>query len=254
VYAWLSYMLPIPVFLWLLCAATLAALWFRRQERRRRLLVLTVVFLLLTLYCLPATGYFLLRPLEEPYPPLVRRPEGIQVIVVLGSGVRASEGSGLPAVPDPSGLYRCLRAAEMYRQGPPCPVLVSGGAVDPNTPESCARVLRDLLLRLGVAPKDMIEEEASTNTYENAVECVRILRQRGLTRALLVTEAAHLERSLRCFRKQGLDPVPCGCYYTTLRFDGSVTDFLPDPTLTRAAHTALHEWIGLAWYAVRGRI
>jgi uncharacterized SAM-binding protein YcdF (DUF218 family) len=254
VYNWLSYRLPIPVFLWLLGIAALAALWVRRQEKRRRLLVLTVAFLLLTLYCMPVTGQLLLRPLEAPYPPLAHRPEGIQAIVVLGGGVRASEGEGLPALPDEAGMHRCLRAAEMYHQGPPCPVLVSGGRPDPNRPEPpCSHVMHDLLLRLGVSAADVVEEDTSANTYENAVESVRILRERGLARVVLVTDASHLERAVRCFRKQGVDPVPCGCLYRTLNFEGTVKDFLPDPGQTRAAHAALHEWLGLAWYALRGR-
>ncbi len=254
-YTWLSYRLPIPVFLWLLGIAALAALWVRRQEKRRRLLVLTVAFLLLTLYGMPLTAYLLLRPLEAPYPPLERRPDGIQAIVVLGGGVRASESEWLPALPDETGLYRCLRAAQIYHQGPPCPVLVSGGVVDTDRPvPSCARVMRDLLTRLGVPAADVIEEDASASTYENAVECVRILRERSLTRVLLVTDASHLERAVRCFRKQGLDPIPCGCHYRTLHFDWAVTDFLPNPADTDGARAALHEWLGLAWYVLHGRV
>jgi uncharacterized SAM-binding protein YcdF (DUF218 family) len=142
----------------------------------------------------------------------------------------------------------------MYHQGPHCPVLVSGGRIDPDTPESCARVMRDFLLRQGVAAADVIEEDASGSTYENAVECARILRERGLTRVLLVTEASHLERAMRCFRKQGVDPTPCGCHYVTLHFEWTATDFLPNPSLTRPTQAALHEWLGLAWYALHGRI
>ncbi len=250
----LSSLPQIPILLWLLCIAALAALWRRRQEKRRRLAVLTVAFALLTLYCLPVTGYLLLRPLEAPYPPLARRPGDVAAIVVLGGSVRATEAEGLPAEPAENTFYRCLRAAEMYHQGPPCPVLVSGGKVDPDSRgPTIARVMRDFLLRLGVSAADLVEEDVSRTTYENAVECARILRGRGLGRVLLVTEASHLERSLRCFRKQGVDAVPCGCRYATLEFEGSMTDFLPNP-VARGATAALHEWIGLAWYALRGRI
>jgi uncharacterized SAM-binding protein YcdF (DUF218 family) len=251
----LSNLLQFPILLWLLCLAALASLWRRRQERRRRLVVLTAAFALLTLYCLPVTGHLLLRPLEAPYPPLGQRPGEVAAIVVLGGGVRVAEGEDLPALPDETSFYRCLRAAEMYHRGPPCPVLVSGGKVDPDRPgPAIARVMRDFLVRLGVPAADLIEEDASRTTHENAVECARILRERGLGKVLLVTDAAHLERSLRCFRKQGVEAIPCGCRYATLEFEGSVADFLPNPTATRGARAALHEWVGLAWYALRGRI
>src|SRR5262249_43788655 len=100
---------------------------------------------------------------------------------------------------------------------------------------------------------DVIEEDASSNTYENVVESVRILRERGLTRVLLVTDASHLERSTRCFRKQGFETVPCGCHYRTLHLEWTTTDFLPNPAETGAVQAALHEWLGMAWYALHGR-
>jgi uncharacterized SAM-binding protein YcdF (DUF218 family) len=201
------------------------------------------------------TGYLLLRPLEAPYPPLAQRPADVTAIVVLGGGVRSAEAEGLPPEPAEDTLYRCLRAAEMYHQGPPCPVLVSGGRVYPDSPgPPIARVMRDCLLRQGVSAVHLVEEDASRNTHENALECTRILRERGLGKILLVTEAAHLERSLRCFRKLGVDAVPCGCRYETLEFEWSAVEFLPNPTTTRGTRAALHEWIGLAWYALRGRI
>ncbi len=251
----LSAVLHLPVVLWLLCAVALAALWRRRQDRRRRLVVLTAAFALLTLYCLPVTNYLLLRPLEAPYPPLAHRPDGIGAIVVLGGAVRGSDGEGLASEPAEDTLYRCLRAAEMYHQGPPCPVLISGGKVDPESPDPpVSHAMRDLLLRLGIPAADLFVEDVSRNTHENAIESARVLRERGLGRVLLVTEAAHLERSLRCFRKQGVDAVPCGCRYATLEFSATVTDFLPNPAVTRGTAAAVHEWVGLAWYALRGRI
>ena len=59
---------------------------------------------------------------------------------------------------------------------------------------------------------------------------------------------------MRCFRKQGLDPIPCGCHYRTLYFEWTATDFLPNPAQSDVSHAALHEWMGLAWYALHGRI
>jgi uncharacterized SAM-binding protein YcdF (DUF218 family) len=251
-----SYIVMRPlVILWLVSAATLASLWRHRQDKRRRLVLLTVAFTLLTLYCLPITSYLLCRPLESLHAPMGRRPGDVEAIVVLGGALRTREAEGLPVDLAESTLYRCLRAAEMYRQGRPCPVLVSGGAVDPSpTTPPIARVMRDFLVHQGVAASDIIEESGSRSTYENAVETARLLAARGIRKILLVTDGLHMERALLCFQKQGVDAVPCSCYVSTLQFEWSATSFLPNTAAAQGVRLALHEYAGLAWYSVQGRI
>jgi uncharacterized SAM-binding protein YcdF (DUF218 family) len=161
----LSYLLQLPVLLWVLSALALAALWVRRQDRRRRLGVLTAAFILLTLFCTPVTSFLLLRSLEARFPPLARRPDDVAVIVVLSGGVRAPDAEGLPSEPAEDTVYRCLRAAEMYHQGEPVPVLVSGGRVESDVPgPAYSSVMSDFLVRLGVRHADIIEENTSRNT------------------------------------------------------------------------------------------
>ncbi len=151
-------------------------------------------------------------------------------------------------------LYRCLRAAEVYRQGKPCPVLVSGGKVNPEAPgPTLAAAMRDFLLRQGVAEEDLIVEDRSTTTYENAVESCRLLEERGLHKIVLVTDAAHMYRAADCFRKQGAEVVPCGCRYRATGMEWSPWAFVPNPAAAGASQEALHEWLGTAWYRLRGR-
>jgi uncharacterized SAM-binding protein YcdF (DUF218 family) len=252
---WLNYLLQPLVLLWLTGLVLLASLWRRRQERRRRWALFTGVFLLLTIVCLPATNYLALGSLEWRYPPLGQRPEGIDAIVVLAGASRPPEAQGLAALPAEDTLYRCLRAVEMYRQGPPCPVVVSGGQMTPNLPvPALARVMRDFLIGQGIPAEKVVEEDKSLSTYENAVRTARLLHQRGLQRVLLVTSGHHLERAVRCFRRQGIDVVPCGCQYRARDFGTSPARFLPDPTAAWGVAQALHEWLGLAWYGLCGRI
>jgi uncharacterized SAM-binding protein YcdF (DUF218 family) len=248
------------VILWLACTASLAGLWLRRQEKRRRLWVLTIAFLGLTLYFLPPVSYLLCAALESPYPPLGRRPEDVDAIVVLAGGLRAPDVQGLPFQPSESTLYRCLRAAEMYHRGPQrrrrhCLVIVSGGQTDPKAADpSCARVMRDFLVGAGVAPEDIVEEGASTNTYENAVETAHLLRERGIRKVLLVTDGLHLARAVRCFHQQGVEVIPCGCSYRTRNVEWSIRSFIPNTYAAQGLRAALHEYVGLLAYYVQGRI
>lgn len=78
----------------------------------------------------------------------------------------------------------------------------------------------------------------------------RILRQDGVHRILLVTDAMHMPRAKMEFAKTGLDVVAV----PTLFFaDGSIApfDFLPSAEGLRRSYYAIYEWIGLIWYWVR---
>jgi uncharacterized SAM-binding protein YcdF (DUF218 family) len=234
-------------------AVALVALW-RSRTSRRRLAALTSAVVLVALLCLPITSYLALGSLEWPYPPLASRPADAAAIVVLA-------GSMWPTAPDESRfepgtdtLYRCLRAAELYRAAP-CPILLSGGKVHPNDAgPPLAEVMRDFLITLGVRPKDLVVESSSRTTYENAVDSARLLKDRDIHRVVLVTDAAHLRRAVACFRKQGLDVVPCGCHYRALGRNGGLADYLPDPSAAAGVEEAAHEWCGLALYWLTGRI
>jgi uncharacterized SAM-binding protein YcdF (DUF218 family) len=114
----------------LLMALAIANLWRKRVETRRRLLVLTVLFVGLTVLSTPAVGHLALRTLEDQYSPLEQRPGDAEVIVILAGGVSLPEEGDGPAEMDADTLQRCRHAAALYRQGPACRVLVSGGKVD----------------------------------------------------------------------------------------------------------------------------
>jgi uncharacterized SAM-binding protein YcdF (DUF218 family) len=242
------------VLLGLLTVLALANLWRKRRETRRRLLLLTVPFVLLLAWCTPVVSYLALGSLEWDYPPLERRPDDAEAIVVLSGYVRVLDDEGTQTELGEDTLYRCLKAAEVYRQGRPCPVVVSGGKVDPDSPGPALAVpMCDFLRQQGVAEADLVVEDRSTTTFENAVEGGRLLAERGIHKVVLVTDALHLSRASACFRKQGVEVVPCGCRYRASHWEWSVGSFLPDPDAARGSKDACHEWLGSAWYRLRGR-
>jgi uncharacterized SAM-binding protein YcdF (DUF218 family) len=206
------------------------------------------------LLTLPATSRLAIGSLEWGYPPLEGPLADAPVIVVPGGSLRAASADDSRFEPGTDTLYRCLRAAELYRAAPG-PVLVSGGKVhESDSGPAVAEVMREFLLTQGVRPRDLIVETASRTTYENAVQSARLLEERGIRRVVLVTDAAHLRRAVGCFRKQGLEVVPCGCRYRALGRSGGLKDFVPDPAATVGVDEAAHEWLGLGWYWLTDRI
>jgi uncharacterized SAM-binding protein YcdF (DUF218 family) len=238
---------PYPL-LYLLTGLAIANLWRKRRESRGRLAVVTLAFVALALPSIPAVCHLALGSLEWQYPPAEQKPAGVQAIVVLAAGWGAAEL-------DEDSIRRCRHAARLYHQGGPCPVLVSGGKVDPESPAPpCAELMRDFLVQLGVRPPDIIVEDTSRTTYENAVESVKLLRRHRLHRAVLITDAADMFRAIACFRKQGVEVAPSACHYRATRLEGSYLDFLPSPVAGCGCQRAWHEWLGAGWYWLWGRI
>jgi uncharacterized SAM-binding protein YcdF (DUF218 family) len=233
--------------------AALVGIW-RCQGSRRRLAVLSAAFAVLLVMSLPLTGRLAVGSLEWQYPPLEGRPADATAIVVLSGSLRPTGKDGSRFQPGVDTLYRCLLAAELYRESP-CLVLASGGRVHPEDPgPPVASAMADFLLTQGVRHEDILLEKVSRTTYENAVESSKLLGEKGIRRVVLVTDAVHLPRAVGCFRKQGMDVVPCGCRYRTLQRKIGVRDFLPEPSAAAGVEEAAHEWLGHLWYRMTGKL
>jgi uncharacterized SAM-binding protein YcdF (DUF218 family) len=118
-------------------------------------------------------------------------------VVVLGAALAA------PGVPGPALRRRLEHGVAVFLEREAAHLLVSGGVVGP--PPAEAHVMRDLALARGVAAERIIVEDMARNTFENAVYCGRIMRERGWRRVVVVTDSFHLPRALYVFRRLGLE-------------------------------------------------
>jgi uncharacterized SAM-binding protein YcdF (DUF218 family) len=243
---------PYPV-LFLLLGVGIANLWRRRRESKRRLFLITLAYVILAALSLPAIAHFSLGTLEWRYPPAEQRPDDAEAIVVLGGGVQSADATRLRAEMNSETLWRCLHAADLYRKGKSCPVIVSGGSSDtaPSDPP-IALLMRDFLRDQGVTDGNLIVEDRSRTTHENAVECRKVLDERRIRKVILVTDAIHMFRAMRSFRKQGIDAVPSACAHRATQFGWGLFDFLPSANAVQNQERTLHEWLGFAWYWFRG--
>ncbi len=239
--------------LFLVLGAGLAILWRRRQVSAGRLLPATLSFVALAVLSTPAFAYLALGAFEWSYPPTESRPDGAEAIVVLGAGMHPPDATRLRAELNAATLARCLHAAAVYREGKPLPVVVCGGKIapGPSTPP-LAHVMREFLRDHGVREDDIIVEDRSRTTHENAVECRERLRERSIGEIVLVTDAVHMFRALRAFRKQGIRAMPSACHHRATEFEWTVWDFLPDAGAVQNHELTLHEGLGSAWYWLRG--
>jgi uncharacterized SAM-binding protein YcdF (DUF218 family) len=239
----------------LLVCLALFRLWRKRREPNRRLLPLVLPLIGLALVSNPMLVHLAVWSLECQDPPAEEGEHKAEAIVVFAAGLYPPDGPRLRAELDEDALQRCLHAARLYAQGPPRPVVVSGGKVDADDPgPSNASVMGDFLGQLGVKNSDLVLEERSRSTYENAVECAKLLNERGIRRVLLVVDAVDMPRAAACLRKQGIEVLPSPCHYRATTFRVSLFSFLPSPGAANGFRRVWHEWLGLLWYWCRGRL
>ncbi len=246
----MTYIQPLFPALLLIVLAVLA-LWWRSGKLQKPLapfLALGAVFLV----AWPPAADVVTRMLEARYPPRAYPAEDAQAIVVLASAVFA----GCPPIPTPTlgndTYERCKYAAWLHTHWRPLPVLACGGTGDADVPPY-ASVMRQAMEREGVPAEAVWMDERSHNTHENAVYGARLLREKGIRKIVLVTEAYHMPRAAACFRKEGLMVIPAACGYRSYH-PFHAAQLLPGSEPIAWNEDALHESLGLIWYWTRGWI
>ena len=99
---------------------------------------------------------------------------------------------------------RARRGVELYRAGlVPRLLVTGGGALARTCPESTR--MAEFARRLGVPDVDLLVEDQSTNTFENAAYTVALLQERGLLNtlavAILISAEWHMRRVLLTVRR-----------------------------------------------------
>jgi uncharacterized SAM-binding protein YcdF (DUF218 family) len=190
--------------------------------------------------------------LEWPYRTGAPAPQEVGAIVVLAGGVYPPDPSQPKAAPTLDTYVRCQYAAWLRRNWRTVPVFASGGINADGVVLS--GVMRGVLEEEGVPAAAVIEETGSTSTYTNAIRTAVLLRKGGIRRIALVTEAFHMLRSELCFRKQGIEVVPAPCTFRGKVFEPRFKDLLPGTKGMQWNGDVLHEWVGLVWYRITGKL
>jgi uncharacterized SAM-binding protein YcdF (DUF218 family) len=234
---------PLNVLLLALCAL---ALWRRRRALARGLAIAALA--LLWLSSTPAVGALLLRALQtSPALPAAGPWPTAQAIVVLSAEMERSapEYAGAQR-PGPLTMDRLRYAAFLHRQTG-LPLLVSGGQLESYADPHAATMRAHLEHDLGIPVR--WSEERSRDTFENAQFSAATLLRDGVRRVLLVTHAWHMPRARAAFERFGLEVVPAPTGFRGAALAG-IRDLVPRWTALRDCALALHELIGIAWYAI----
>ena len=154
---------------------------------------------------------------------------------------------------------RIFQAITLYKKGKVKKILISGDSghlTDRGLHE--ARQMKELLVSWGIPKEDIISEEKSVNTYQNAVETKKLLDRSypELKTFVLVTSGMHMPRALACFRKQGLTCTPYSTdLYTNQTGNYQLDQYLiPNLSNFYQWQSLLKEIVGYAVYDAVGYI
>ncbi|WP_017812023.1 YdcF family protein [Paenibacillus shenyangensis] len=234
-----SFVLPPGLFIILLLAMSI---WLWRRQLRQALILLVMTILLY----LSTTGLVsdaLIGSLEQRYAP----PASIQgdVIVVLGGGAT----QGTPDIDGQGNLSgaagnRLITAVRLYRQTG-LPIIFSGGQVFADSGNE-ADIARRQLIGMGIPAKDILAENQSLNTEQNAVNTAALLQQKKWSHPVLVTSAFHMPRSVVEFQRAGLAVQPYPTDYWVSQPEAMYPGkFSPSGGAMSSTSTALKEYLGL---------
>jgi len=218
------------------------------KHRLGRVLRISAIALLLILSTQAGT-WLLVRPLENLARPLDST-IGAQAIVVLAAGrLNNSSEYGNSDIPDYIALGRLRYTARLHRLSG-LPVLVSGGMSIPEEhrpalAEGMASALQD-----DFATPVKWQEKQSSNTTENAIYSAQILKQAGIKRILLVTDAMHMRRASMMFEHAGMEVIAAPTLFFS-KDEWSLDSLIPNVEHMRLCNYAIYEWLGIAWYKMK---
>ena len=204
----------------------------------------------------PIVGNVLLGTLERGAPEFdagVTPPQTFDAIIVPLAG--AYEDPAGRWWPMPGSVARTVRGQQL-QAGTGFRLIVIGGSPLPGQREAEAIALQRVIT---LAP-DTVVEDTARDTFETArVVSELVKRPHGTNRAprvIIVTGGSHVARMAATLRRFGFDvtAAPSRRHEDARVVRNLWLDLVPSARGTRRVRRALHEYTGIGWYLVTGRI
>lgn len=225
-------------------------LFFKKSNLVIRIIALFSILLMIFIF----TGLgvkTLVLPLEKYYAEDNYQLINKMPVVVLGGGINYS-------IPEKNGelskssLQRLVRGYKLQKKLGSS-IIYSGGIAVGQTGISEAEIAGKWLEEMEVPEEKIIKEDEARTTYENGVYIKKWMKSNEVNNIYLITSAIHMPRSSAVFSNLNIDFIPVNSGYS-YNHELSWLDYLPNRGALNANLAALHEWLGLIWYKINGRI
>lgn len=247
--------LPLSVYLVLVLAAL--TYFAFHKDIGRRLTRWRYLFLLFLIWSyvgnMPIVANMLINSLEQQYPvPVteVKQSTGRHMIIVLSTGDFRRTQSGVTIKLNAAAWERTKAAVDLWK-------LIGGQIVFSGHPvgeerSAVAKQMAYVATLMGVNEDSIIIEEEARNTFENIQNAVAMIKNPP-ENVWLVTSALHMPRAMGVAKKLGFNARPYPCDYHGQYTMGWKSIF-PNNSAAARLQLAGHEYIGIFYYWLRGRL
>ena len=252
IYTILKFLLLPEVWIFIVISAGCLAAWARQWSRSARFTLCLLLALYYGFTTRPLTQA-LVGPLEGYYHPPTSLSVRHDAIVIFVSSPNVSPYSERPTIIGTRNTDLLLCGlASVHADSAPKVVLAGEVPGEFKHPPTGTEVLQEWTVLLGY-PKEVITSEAQSGATHERARAVKQLLGSD-TRILLLDSAMHLLRSAAAFKKVGFTVTPIPCDYTMSTESWALSDFVPRGNNLKASSAAVHEYVGLLTYWLRGLI
>lgn len=233
---------------WIL-ALLFYALFTKKENRRKRALItVTVLLLFFTNPFIVNEAWLLWEHPPTPYAQLRK----YDAAIIL-TGITNKDKTPEDRVYTNKGADRVLQPLRLFKEGFVKKIIISGGSGSLSHEETSESAdLKTILVCSGIPERDILLEQKSRNTHENAVFTRILLNQHPeFKRLLLVTSAFHIRRADGCFKKEGIKAdVFSADFYTTNRSFSLDDLIVPQEQCLYLWQKLFHEVLGYIVYDI----
>lgn len=126
-----------------------------------------------------------------------------QIIAIIDNDCLAKSDAAVLLEGD--GFFRFTKAVELYKEGLVSKIVFSGNIVDKDYGSFPFEEVKPFILNGGVSESDLIFEDKSTNTREQAIEVVKMANINNWTKLALVASHEHQYRAYLTFLREIID-------------------------------------------------
>lgn len=224
-----------------------------RNSRVKKRLVVTS-FLLLMLFSNPFVLNTTLKSVEYPIGNFNTLTPSKLGVILTGFTQRIESKDGRVFMG--KGSDRATHMVYLYNRKIVSKILVSGGSGALNSSHEIteSQKVKNILVEMGVRKNDILIEQKSRNTYENAKYSAQIINEYyPNVKPILITSSSHMKRSVACFKKQGIEVQAFAGDYNSKRIEKiELTDFIPSAHCLSLWSSIFHEWVGIVSYKLLG--
>ena len=233
--------MPLPLLLFIFFIGLILLLFTKKQKTAKCFLISS--FILLFSLSMQPVSEQIVRPAERHHPPIMQNQsaQGVQYILLLGSGGIADPALPVTGQLSATALSRFTEALRLYHANPDAILVVSGSGF--GDLKSHAQLMEELALSISIPKEKIIRLD---NTFDSDDEARLMSAIIGDKKSLLVTSASHMDRALQLFFKYGSTPTPAPANYLVKDRQSAMPSYyyIPSSYYLYKTEIVWHEYLG----------